>query len=61
MPERVGFVGVRRMGAPIVRRLLARGYAVLICDLNGDQDLTAIARMYKRWAGVEIRAQGKRR
>lgn len=28
MAEAVGFVGVGRMGAPMVRRLLAHGYEV---------------------------------
>jgi 3-hydroxyisobutyrate dehydrogenase-like beta-hydroxyacid dehydrogenase len=34
MTEPVGFVGVGRMGAPMVRRLLARGYELFIRDVN---------------------------
>jgi len=34
MAERVGFVGVGRMGAPMVRRLLAHGYEVVMRDVN---------------------------
>lgn len=34
MAERVGFVGVGRMGAPMVRRLLAHGYELFIRDVN---------------------------
>ncbi len=34
MAERVGFVGLGRMGAPLVRRLLAHGYEVFLRDVN---------------------------
>jgi 3-hydroxyisobutyrate dehydrogenase-like beta-hydroxyacid dehydrogenase len=34
MAERVGFVGVGRMGAPMVRRLMERGYEVFLRDVN---------------------------
>jgi 3-hydroxyisobutyrate dehydrogenase-like beta-hydroxyacid dehydrogenase len=34
MTERVGFIGVGRMGAPMVRRLLAHGYEVALRDVN---------------------------
>lgn len=34
MAQPVGFVGVGRMGAPMVRRLLAHGYELFIRDVN---------------------------
>ncbi len=34
MSDRVGFIGVGRMGAPMVRRLLAHGYEVCIRDVS---------------------------
>ena len=34
MAERVGFIGVGRMGGPMARRLLARGYELLIRDVD---------------------------
>ena len=34
MAERVGFIGVGRMGAPMVRRLLAHGYEIYIRDVS---------------------------
>ena len=34
MPERIGFIGVGRMGAPMVRRLLAQGYEMVLRDVN---------------------------
>ena len=34
MAQRVGFVGVGRMGAPMVRRFLAHGYEVFLRDVS---------------------------
>lgn len=35
MADRVGFIGVGRMGGPMARRLLARGYELVIRDVDG--------------------------
>ena len=51
MAEPVGFVGVGRMGAPMVRRLLAHGYEVVIRDVND----AAVAPFEEQ---VEIREKG---
>src|SRR6476646_6892134 len=32
--ERIGFIGVGRMGGAMVERLLAAGYAVTVCDAS---------------------------
>ncbi len=32
MATEIGFVGVGNMGGPMVRNLLAAGYAVTVCD-----------------------------
>jgi 3-hydroxyisobutyrate dehydrogenase-like beta-hydroxyacid dehydrogenase len=34
--KRLGFVGIGRMGGPIVGRLLDAGYELIICDANED-------------------------
>lgn len=44
--ERVGFAGVGRMGAPMVRRLLAAGYKVSVFDAN----LKAVSRLAEEGA-----------
>jgi len=51
MAEPVGFVGVGRTGAPMVRRLLAHGYEVVIRDVND----AAVAPFKEQ---VEIREKG---
>ena len=40
----LGFVGVGRMGGPMVSRLLAAGYAVTAYDINSDQLKSAVAK-----------------
>ena len=49
MAERVGFIGVGRMGGPMARRLLARGYELLIRDVND-----AAVRHLKTEPGVTV-------
>ena len=49
MALRVGFIGVGRMGGPMARRLLARGYELLIRDVND-----AAVRQWKTEAGVTV-------
>ena len=49
MTERVGFIGVGRMGAPIVRRLLAHGYEVVLRDVSA-----AALAPFRRQPGVTI-------
>lgn len=33
-PRRLGFIGIGKMGAPMVRRLLGAGYPVVACDVR---------------------------
>jgi len=58
-PARIGFVGLGRMGQPMVRRLAGAGYRVLVRDLNGQ----AVRRACEA-SGVEaadsLRAIGER-
>lgn len=49
MAQRVGFIGVGRMGGPMARRLLARGYELLIRDVSD-----AAVRQWKTEAGVTV-------
>ena len=49
MAERVGFIGVGRMGGPMARRLLARGYELFIRDVD-----EAAVRHLKTEAGVTV-------
>lgn len=59
MAEPVGFVGVGRMGAPtLVAEATVNAWRIAVAQGYGDQDITAIARLYGRWAGVEIREKG---
>lgn len=41
---RIGVIGVGKMGAPMVRRLLAAGYAVTVCDLHREAVAAAVER-----------------
>lgn len=34
MTERIGFIGLGRMGGPMARRLQAQGHALALCDVN---------------------------
>ena len=58
-PAHIGFVGLGRMGQPMVRRLAGAGYRVLVRDLNGQ----AVRRTCEA-SGVEaadsLRAIGER-
>lgn len=48
MDGRIGFVGAGAMGGPMVRRLIAHGHGVLVCDRDGT------AREAARAAGADI-------
>ncbi len=49
MAEKLGFVGLGRMGGPMVRRLLARGYELYLRDVND-----AALAPFKEQPGVHV-------
>jgi 3-hydroxyisobutyrate dehydrogenase len=41
--ERVGIIGAGRMGQPMVKHLVAKGYSVTVCDINAENVSKACA------------------